>query len=101
MSATDEELSFADGIGMDHVTYSLICFSIAFLLYTFIVFLINLWSTTGRNAAELKTSENIELSDTSSRRNKWYARVPSRRDSSAPLHIVGDDDDDEDEMAPR
>jgi len=100
MSGTDEELSFAHGIGMDHVTYSLICFSIAFLIYTFVVFLINLWATSGRNAQEKASEGGIELSDVGSR-SKWYSRVPSRRDSGGAPHILGDDDEDEDEMAPR
>ena len=50
MSATDEELRAVHGIEMDHVTYTLIMLSIAFSLYTFVLALITLWATSGRNA---------------------------------------------------
>ncbi|KAF8956933.1 hypothetical protein BDZ97DRAFT_141459 [Flammula alnicola] len=50
ISATDDELRYVNDNEMDHVTYILIVFSLAFLLYTFIVVLVNMYSTTGRNA---------------------------------------------------
>lgn len=100
---------------MDHVTYILIMFrcvtlhplpnidlfsqSIAFALYTFIVFLIHLYSTTGRNAATKPANDNVEMS--SSRiRPKWYARVPNAEaNHGGANYIVGDDE--EDELDPR
>ncbi|KAG6818816.1 hypothetical protein H0H93_001377 [Arthromyces matolae] len=96
MSATDEELDFVADNQMDHVTYILIMFSIAFFMYTFIVFLLHLYSTTGRNAPEKKPVEGaIELSS-SNIRAKWYARVPNTgrdAETSQPLHVIGEDDD--------
>ncbi|KAJ3565117.1 hypothetical protein NP233_g7845 [Leucocoprinus birnbaumii] len=92
MSATDEELEFVHDNGMDHVTYILIMFSMAFLIYTFIIYLLHLYTTSGRNATDKKT-ENIEMS-----RTTWYSRVPNVEaetpTSSMPLHVIGDDDDD-------
>ncbi|EDR13954.1 uncharacterized protein LACBIDRAFT_152078, partial [Laccaria bicolor S238N-H82] len=44
ISATDEALEYVHENGMDHVTYVLIMFSSAFALYTFILFLIHLYS---------------------------------------------------------
>jgi len=127
MSATDEELEFVRANKMDHVTYILMffrsvhvsfcpnkllihpAFSLAFLLYAFIVFLINLYATTGRNAASNTAgtvfSENIEMT-TPGGRLKWYSRVPSSRrtrglgPSAIPTHVLGDEDDDE-EITPR
>ncbi|TFK39751.1 hypothetical protein BDQ12DRAFT_681155 [Crucibulum laeve] len=91
MSATDEELRYVNENDMDHVTYILIMFSISFLLYAFIVYLIHLYSTTGRNAPTAAINNtNIEMSSGS----KWYARVPNT-DGTVPNHVIGDDDDDE------
>ncbi|KAF5362445.1 hypothetical protein D9756_002412 [Leucocoprinus leucothites] len=93
MSATDEELDFVHDNGMDHVTYILIMFSMAFLIYTFIIYLIYLYTASGRNAADKgKKIENIEMPGTA-----WYSRVPNEAEtptSSIPLHVIGDDDDD-------
>jgi len=50
MSATDEELEFVHSLEMDHVTYILIMFSLAFTIYLQTCFLINLYFTSGRNA---------------------------------------------------
>lgn len=121
MSATDEELRYVKDNEMDHVTYILIIFrfvtffslfrhrwslctsllSSAFLLYTFIVILVNLYSNTGLNSSKTRLNvvngSNIEMV-TPSGRSKWYSRIPSR---GAQTHILGDDDDDEDLMAPQ
>ncbi|KAJ7460808.1 hypothetical protein FB451DRAFT_1270391 [Mycena latifolia] len=90
MSATDEELKFVHDNEMDHVTYVLIMYSIAFLLYTHIVFLIHLYSTTGRNAPA-KVDSNIIAMTTP--RSKWYSRVPNM--DREVLHVVGEDDEEE------
>ncbi|KAG6872908.1 hypothetical protein C0995_005314 [Termitomyces sp. Mi166 len=95
MSATDEELDFVHDNQMDHVTYILIMFSIAFFMYTFIVFLLHLYSTTGRNASQDPPVQGgIELTSTNIRA-KWYARVPNpeREASQRPLHVLGDDEE--------
>ena len=122
MSATDEELQYVHEGGMDHVTYILIMFryaphlsplspsltyylprifrtvaSIAFLLYTHIVFLITLYATSGRNAldgASMKnTSGSIELTATpTASRGAWYSRVRTED----PVHVIGNDEEDED-----
>ncbi|KAF4610575.1 hypothetical protein D9613_007093 [Agrocybe pediades] len=103
MSATDEELKYVHENDMDHVTYILIWFSFAFLLYAFIVFLVNLYATSGRNAPSVKVNRlddsNIEMV-TPGGRTKWYSRVPLRGNSE-PTHVLGDEDEDEDMMAPQ
>ncbi|KAH9926980.1 uncharacterized protein B0H18DRAFT_1004819 [Fomitopsis serialis] len=90
MSATDEELDFVHDEGMDHVTYVLIMLSIAFILYTLIVVLINLYSTSGRNAASSVKENAIELTTPTS---KWYAPVPGADEvETEPIHVIGDED---------
>jgi len=78
MSATDEELQNIHDSEIDHVTYVLIMYSVAFVIYFFINFLIHLHKTTGRNSASSprlhpESEEGIELR-TPGRR--WYAPVP-------------------------
>lgn len=91
MSATDEELYFVNGEGMDHVTYILIMFSIAFLMYTLIVSLIHLYLITGRNTAA-STSQDASIELTAA--NKWYAPVPVADMGEGPVHhVIGDEDD--------
>ncbi|KAI0271119.1 hypothetical protein BGY98DRAFT_923067 [Russula aff. rugulosa BPL654] len=107
MSATDEELQYVHEGGMDHVTYILIMFSIAFLLYTHIVFLITLYATSGRNASDAPMMKDggtrapahapgaIELTATRTRtasRGAWYSRVRTED----PMHVIGEDDEGED-----
>ncbi|KAJ7780282.1 hypothetical protein DFH07DRAFT_950326 [Mycena maculata] len=90
MSATDEELQFVHDNEMDHVTYILIMFSIAFLLYVLIVFVIHLYATTGRNAPAKEDGDNIAMTIP----RKWYSRVP--REERA-MHVIGEDGELEDE----
>lgn len=62
-----------------------------------------MYTTTGRNAPS-KTirvidDSNIEMI-TSGIRPKWYSRVPSGNNETQN-YVLGDDDYEEDEMAPR
>ncbi|KIM68221.1 hypothetical protein SCLCIDRAFT_106492 [Scleroderma citrinum Foug A] len=99
MSATDEELEVVHDAGMDHVTYILGMYSMAFLLYLFTQFLFHLYMTTGTNAGATHSSGDgilfsaspdgeIELT---SRRgpSKWYSPVPGE----ASVHEVGEDEE--------
>ncbi|KAF7798706.1 hypothetical protein EIP86_009930 [Pleurotus ostreatoroseus] len=89
MSATDEELHFINDEGMDHVTYILLMFSIAFVIYALIVSLINVWAHSGRNGSSSDSSNGIELTAAS----KWYAPVPAvDTEAEAARHIIGEDD---------
>lgn len=98
--------------------------SMAFLIYAFVVFLIHLYSTSGRNAntspydgsngialpatAGMDVPMEYELASRDSAdgpANKWrtspYARVPNAesgvRDDVDVVHVVGGDDDDEED----
>lgn len=99
MSATDEELEVADDTGLDHVTYILGMYSIAFLLYLFTQFLFHLYVTTGQNANSIQAGRDIIFSAppndgielTSPRdASKWYSRVPREE---RPVHVIGEVDD--------
>ncbi|RDB18570.1 Protein YTP1 [Hypsizygus marmoreus] len=102
MSATDEELKYIHEVEMDHVTYILIMFSTAFLIYTFMLVLIHLYSTTGRNAPDNATAGGdmgggIELTS-AGLTSKWYARVPpgeSEGSGRGTHHVIGEDEDDD------
>ncbi|CAK5273818.1 unnamed protein product [Mycena citricolor] len=95
MSATDEELEFVHNNEMDHVTYVLIMYSIAFLLYTLIVFVVSLYPSTGRNAAPKDDLNNIPLTGLAgpATPRKWYSRVPNAEQNA--LHVIGEDEEDE------
>lgn len=60
-------------------------------MYILILFLINLYLTSGRNAAASNNinDNNIELNP---RGSKWYAPVPAR-DAGEDAHIIGNDED--------
>jgi len=98
MSATDEQLDYVHSNGMDHVTYVLISFSFSFLLYAFIVFLINMYATTGRNAPLKTKAINVSETITPGGGRQWYRQVPSRNIRMQD-YVLGDDE--EDEMMPR
>jgi hypothetical protein len=80
--------------------------SIAFLLYSHIVFLITLYATSGRNAsdaphmmkdggarARAHAPGAIELTATpSASRGAWYSRVRTED----PMHVIGENDEEED-----
>ena len=78
----------------------------AFLLYAFIVFLISLYSTSGRNAPGAAGSaiaideRAIELVSPRGPA-KWYARVPTQG-AGSHTHVLDDDEEEEEEdmMAP-
>ncbi|PFH47640.1 hypothetical protein AMATHDRAFT_77108 [Amanita thiersii Skay4041] len=82
IAATDEELENVHDHKMDPVTYILIMFSITFLLYFFINFLIHLYANSGRNVLQqqqLGNEEGIHLLMGGSNKEgegKWYYRVP-------------------------
>ncbi|KAK2462757.1 hypothetical protein APHAL10511_005275 [Amanita phalloides] len=108
MSATDEELENVHDRGMDHVTYALIMFSMSFILYFLINFLIHLYQTSGRNAAKSKSQPGaLSLSEdgaggielrTPNPDGRWYSRVPTAaagdniNSDAAPRHVIGEDD---------
>lgn len=83
--------------------------SIAFLLYTHIVFLITLYATSGRNASDappiMKDGRTraparalgaIELTATPTRtasQGAWYSRVRTED----PMHVIGENDEGEED----
>jgi hypothetical protein len=71
----------------------------AFLLYTHVVFLITLYATSHAASSSTKDDSHgaIELTTTptSARSQRaWYSRV--RTDEPAEVHVIGNDDEDED-----
>jgi len=70
MSATDEELHYVDNMGLDHVTYVLILFSVAFIIYALTNLLLN-WYSSAQSGA---TGADSQLPNGDG--NKYYHRVP-------------------------
>ncbi|KAF8514047.1 hypothetical protein JB92DRAFT_2720015 [Gautieria morchelliformis] len=66
MSGTDEELHYISETGMDHVTYVLIMYSLAFIIYALMTFLLH-WYTIGRSIPQATAPDA---------RNKYYQSVP-------------------------
>ncbi|OXC69201.1 hypothetical protein AYX13_02146 [Cryptococcus neoformans] len=100
MSATDEEMRNADSLGVDHVTYALFDFSLSFLIYLVITFLVHLYSNSGRNALQ-KENNGEDIFDSERAEDHGYAKV-----STEQREQRGDDDLDGDgpeayEMADR
>lgn len=87
MSATDEELRNADSLGVDHVTYALFDFSLSFLIYLVITFLVHLYSNSGRNALQ-KANNGEEIFDSARAEEHGYAKVPAEQGEQR-----GEDDD--------
>ncbi|KAG8221103.1 hypothetical protein J3R82DRAFT_2626 [Butyriboletus roseoflavus] len=95
MSATDEELEVVHDMEMDHVTYVLGMYSLAFLFYLFTLFLLNLYATSGRNAdthdVVFSAPLNGEIELTSPRdASRWYAPVPKEEGA---MHVLGEDEE--------
>ncbi|TFK29592.1 hypothetical protein FA15DRAFT_663737 [Coprinopsis marcescibilis] len=107
MSATNEELTFVHAEGVDHVTYLLIMFTLAFVLYLLIVSCIYLYSNSGRNAVSGNKAEYEmgSIGRGSGATPKWYARVPNAEDGPGGIshrrgesvHVIGDDGEEDDE----
>ncbi|KIJ44398.1 hypothetical protein M422DRAFT_228510 [Sphaerobolus stellatus SS14] len=69
MSATDEELHYVADSGLDHVTYVLIMFSLAFIIYALTNVLLGWYSS-----APSKVKTDLELPGDEG--SKYYHRVP-------------------------
>lgn len=64
-------------------------------MYTLILTLINLYSTTGRNAQgsdDNTRTNNIELTSPVGSA-KWYSRVPQAEANLEGHHVIGDEED--------
>ncbi|KAL1411021.1 hypothetical protein Q8F55_001966 [Vanrija albida] len=60
ISATNEEMHNANDLGIDHVSYALFDFSLSFLIYLIITFLVHLYQNTGRNAGTRSVESNAQ-----------------------------------------
>lgn len=70
MSATDEELHWADGMGVDHITWGLIDFSVSFFLFVWFNILLDLYTTYGgRYGARVSTRSGATEA------GPWYSRL--------------------------
>ncbi|BFZ61180.1 hypothetical protein YB2330_002239 [Saitoella coloradoensis] len=97
MGANEEQMAYLNAVGIEATSYTLILYSAAFLIFSFIIYLINLWSTSGRNAEAAKKANgngvvgNGHVRDVEAERR---AREAEEYELGALLH---DDDDEGDE----
>lgn len=78
MSATDEELKWGDSMGVDHITWGLVDFSVAFALFFWFNVLLDFYTSSGgrygaKVAAETAASRGQAGEGGSSR--AWYSRL--------------------------
>lgn len=119
ISATDEELDLVHDNEMDHVTYVLIMLrlviefhfpskplilmiclrSLAFTIYVFVLLLINMWGTTGRNSISATVAHPQGSQEDGLELDKWYQRVPvgeTDADPLSPQFVIGEHDTERD-----
>lgn len=129
ITATDAEVELAVSYELDHVTYILVMFAIAFLIYAFEVYLVHLYKTTGRRrdtscsssitpprlpsplsalrATGLRGALELQMSPASdSGPTNWRIWASSSRRNSeggerVPLHVVGVDEEEDVERGGR
>jgi len=82
IGATDDEMRYIASLEVDHVTYSLIMLSLAFIIYLYAIFLINLYLTSGKNAVEGGTTPGA-VKPTA---NGYHAVPSSRPELPGLLH---------------
>ncbi|CAO1631640.1 unnamed protein product [Sympodiomycopsis kandeliae] len=75
MSATDEELKWADGRGVDHITWGLIDFSIAFALFFWFNVLLELYTTSGGRFGCRDGGSNTSSRTERGENRSWYSRL--------------------------
>ncbi|WVF72001.1 hypothetical protein IAT40_006812 [Kwoniella sp. CBS 6097] len=93
MSATDEEMRNADGLGIDHVSYALFDFSLSFLLYLIITFLVHLYSNSGKNALLQSAEGSANLNAEEAGYSKIHAAENDNRPGGGGGYGLEEDDD--------
>lgn len=93
MSATDEELRWGDSIGVDHITWGLVDFSIAFFFFLWFNVLLDFYTTSGgrygAKASADAQSSAAEQGRTGGR--AWYSRLSvGQRPSTTATAASGD-----------
>jgi len=67
MCATEEQLALVDSIGIDHVSYTLILYSLAFLLYLFTQLLIHIYQINQAEQIEYKKANGVASEEANGR----------------------------------
>lgn len=68
MSANEEQLQLLNDVGIDHVSYTLVVLSVAFIIYLIANLLISLYETSGRVGQARLEIESERISSTNSQR---------------------------------
>jgi hypothetical protein len=90
MGATEEQMILVAGSGIDHVAYILILYSLAFLMFLFVMMLITLYERNYGPSVPPKDIDNGRLGP------RLNGEVPLRDAQEFELEgLMSDDDDDE------
>ncbi|KAJ9116654.1 hypothetical protein QFC20_000587 [Naganishia adeliensis] len=104
MGATDEEMHKADNLGVDHVTYALFVFSMSFVIFLHITFLVHLYPNSGRNKAVAEEAtakeegyEAVRLSQSQTRPTQDFEAesfelTDRHSDDGDPVDLTGKDE---------
>ncbi|EJT96770.1 hypothetical protein DACRYDRAFT_72823 [Dacryopinax primogenitus] len=92
MSATDEELRWADSLGVDHVTYSLILFSAGFVICLHACLLIHLYMYAGQNG-DVAREGGVKLDN-----GNGHAYAPIHAGEAEMFELGGVDEEDAEEL---
>lgn len=90
MGATEEQMALVAGSSMDHVSYILILYSLAFLVFLFTMMLISLYDRNANPVDPTKPTANGRLGP------RLNGHVPVRDAQEFELEgLMSDDEDDE------
>ncbi|CCX34611.1 Similar to Protein YTP1; acc. no. P53584 [Pyronema omphalodes CBS 100304] len=96
MSATEEQMALIATAGIDHVSYLIILYSLAFLLYLFVQILLHIFVTSGTNAPIRKLDAPLEEG-----RQRHEAEQRAREAEEFELEgLISDDEGSGDERKP-
>jgi len=98
MSATDEELRWADSLGVDHVTYALIMFSAAFVIFLHVCLLIHLYMFGGVNGDNLRKEGGVRLEANGNGHPVGNGYVPVMAGEAEVFELGGVDEEDAEEL---
>lgn len=73
--------------------------SLAFTIYVFVLLLINMWGTTGRNSISATVAHPQGSQEDGLELDKWYQRVPvgeTDADPLSPQFVIGEHDTERD-----
>ncbi|KAH3953156.1 hypothetical protein HBH53_038570 [Parastagonospora nodorum] len=98
MGATEEQMQILHDANVTHVSYILILFSVAFLLFLFVNMLIHLYAVSAWGEDSKSDAEAPRLNGQANGHANGYARVDRRVRDAQEFELAGLDSDDDDDV---